>query len=72
MHIKKRSCDGRKILGTLYSISWSGNLMTNKNKAMIYRTVVDSMLYGAETWTINLQQQKRSGEGIHSRENVGT
>ena len=49
--------EGKRAIGMLNSLMWSSNILA-KTKKIIYKTIVESvMIYGAETWTLNREQE---------------
>lgn len=58
--IEKRVSDVRRVISMLNSVLWNKNILY-KTKIYIYHVFVQSILLdGAETWTINFQQERKN------------
>jgi hypothetical protein len=56
LEIEKRISERRRVIGMLNSVLWSKTIL-HKTKKLMYQALVQSiLLYGAETWTLNMQQ----------------
>jgi hypothetical protein len=59
LEIEKRISEGRRVIGMLNSVLWSKTIL-HKTKKLMYQALVQSiLLYGAETWTLNIQQANK-------------
>jgi hypothetical protein len=59
LEIEKRTSEGRRVIGMLNSVLWSKTIL-HKTKQLMYQTLDQSiLLYGAETWTLNTQQENK-------------
>jgi hypothetical protein len=55
LEIGKRISVGRKVICMLNSVLWNKNILY-KTKDVIYQALFQSiLLYGAQTWTLNIQ-----------------
>ncbi len=77
--VLERIKQGRKLIGSLNSVLWDKNI-SKKTKLMIYRVIIQSVLYGAEIWQLSEQMRTklrvmemdflRRSAGISRREKI--
>jgi hypothetical protein len=59
LEIEKRISERRRVIGMLNSVLWSKTIL-HKTKKLMYQALVQSiLLYGAETWILNMQQANK-------------
>jgi hypothetical protein len=51
--------EGRRVIGMLNSVFWSKTVLHKTKKLMDQALVQSILLYGAETWTLNTQQENK-------------